>query len=600
MMVRLIVDLEDPLTRETIESYRRAFRETGASAKLRFHHLPLRRHARGAAAALAALAARAQGKEVAYIDALTQQSDLSDAALVDAAKAGGLDLARFAEQRQSNAVRLQVQRERRALIALGVRATPSAIVNGRGLAGLPPRRALSAAIGAIWGDASDCLARSNRLACEAEGARKHAGTTSAAFVALVSGTALKGQTVAARPIGRLGQRFAVKLSRWDVRIGKPSSEVTATLFVDPTNARQRATFGRLLTLLNGQGDRVVAKILPSNHLEGDAAGLRASLALTAIAMRADRKAHQAIAAAIVSGKPWREVLPGLAAAVGLVGGALDTAVAAPETTVALNATMRLAQRVDARSGTLYINGRMWLGRADDDGLDQVLELARGEAWALRRKGVASKNVHATLIARGRVRSEAEVDLDDPEDLGDLAAIPSLGAEDSDVPAVDVYLFVDFRSLASRAAFHILHGLRASATHPVNLHLASMASSAEPAVTASGAAFVAAHRMRRGSAAAKRLFSLTDPNDWRHIRKMWKALALSRGDLQHNIVHPDCKRASDTVARLITVFEMDRDPVIYIAGRRYIGPIDEARIERAVQFAHKSSAATADAAQEKKP
>ena len=587
MMARLIVDLEDSLTRETLAAYQEAFSEVGAKVRWRFHHLPLRRHKQAETAALAALAARKQGKETAFLQALLAKSSLDDAALRAAAQQAQVDAKRWQEDRSSKAVADLLIAERKALVALGVRATPSAILNGRGLAGLPPRRALLAAVGAIWSDAADCLRRMGPRSCESANAKKHGGGAALAFEALASGAPLGGQDVVTRPIGRLGDRYKVKLSKWDARIGKASADVTIVAFIDPGDARQRQAVASLSTLARQQRDRLVVKLLPrARHAGGPASGLHTALGLTAIGLRAKEKGRAAMLDAIASGKPWPTILPGLSAAVGLVGGALQEAIAAPETTVALDETLKVAQQVDARPGSVYINGRVWMGRADDHGLDQVLELARGEAWNARKTGVARKKVYRSLIATGRVKSPAESDLDDHEDLGELAAIPDLGTAAAEaIEPLDVYLFVDFRSLASRAAFHILRGLREHPKHPIRLHMASMASSAEPAVTASGAVFVAANRLGRGLMAAKRLFGLTDPNDWRYLRKMWRSLGLSKKVLQAHVTHAGTKACSDTMERLVKVFEMDRDPVIYIANRRYIGPIDESRLLRTIAFSH---------------
>jgi|GEM_PF-2874985 len=581
MAVRFIVDLEDSLTHEAIDAYRRAFTKTKARAAVHFHHLPLRRHQRARIAALAALAARKQGKETAFVRHLLTTRTLDDKALNAAAIAAKLDLAQFGRDRVDPLTERWLSAERQALVALGVRATPSAIINGRGLGGLPPRRALEAAVTTLWSAAKRCLKTNSSRDCELRTAGDHAQASLPAYKALVDGKGVVGQNAANRPVGRLGLRYRVSLRPWDLRSGPSGADVTAVMYLDPASSRQRRALAELLRIARDQRDRVVVKLLPrTTHAEA-ASGLQTSLALTAIATKGSKASHRESIAALAGEKPLPPQMPRIAASAGLVGGALDIAVAAPQTTVALDDTIRSAARVDGRPGSIYINGRKWLGRADDDGIDQIFELARGEAFAMRKRGVKRKKLYASMIRRGRVRSEAEADLDDPEDLGDLSAIPTVikGGDG----AVPVYLFVDFRSLASRAAFHILTAIVEGGEVPMALSMASMASSAEPAVTASGAAFVATHIRGRGLAGARRLLALRDPNDWRLLRSMWRSIGLNRKLLQPTVADPRLAAVVKTVRRLRTVFEMDVDPVIYIGGRRYIGPIDEARIERAVRF-----------------
>lgn len=589
MIVRLILDLEDPLARDTIAAYERACEGQKAPCALRFHHLPLARHERARELAIAALAMRrlrGPQAETAFVRALLAGTGLAAPAVQAAANAALPSLpeqSNYAGLLSDGATKALLERERAALIALGVRATPSAIVNGRGIAGLPPARALQTAVSEAHKEFVACGA--DALQCEQKGVARHGGGASRALAALVSGKGLADSQVEERPVGRLGERFKVELRPADLRIGTGAADVTAVYFIDPGAARQRAALAALIKAVADNGDRLVLKLLPrAGYGPAAAANVRLALALTTIALRSDAKVQAQAVRWLAKGGAAADLLAGLADLTGTTAAVLDAAIAAPATTVALEQSVRGAARVDARPGSLYINGKRWLGRADDEGIDQVLELARTEAWSVRRKAKIKTGVYDRLIARGRVRSEAEQDLDEEEDLGDLAGIPDLGtAAAAPAPATDVWLFVDFRSLASRAAFHILAGLRESADFPVRLHVASMASSAEPAVTPSGAVFVAAHLHGRGFACARRLFSVSDSNDWRVLRAVWKRLGLSRKLLQPAIVDPRTKRVSETVERLLTAFDMDSDPVIYVGKRRYVGPIDEARIERAVGF-----------------
>jgi protein-disulfide isomerase len=141
VVVRLFVDLQCPHTRRAWPLYRDAVTALPAGL-LVLHHFPLSRHPLARDAALAALAARKLGKELAFVDAVLSGPAPDAAALQAAAVAAGLAPAAFAAALADPALPAALERERQAIAALGIRATPSALVNGRGLGGVPDADAL--------------------------------------------------------------------------------------------------------------------------------------------------------------------------------------------------------------------------------------------------------------------------------------------------------------------------------------------------------------------------------------------------------------------------------------------------------------------------
>jgi hypothetical protein len=266
---------------------------------------------------------------------------------------------------------------------------------------------------------------------------------------------------------------------------------------------------------------------------------------------------------------------------------LARGVAAPATTVTLERYVRLAASVDARPGTLYLNGRRWRGSPSEPGLKPALVRSGAEFQSVVARRVPPQYVYASLVAAGRRISAAERDLEPREGDVDFTGVPDLGTAaqgEAAKTALPVHLFVDFRGLASKATFHALERLRRDPRHPVRLHLISIASAASPGVTPSGASFLVACDKGKGLAAARRLFGMRDPNGWSSLRKAMGRLGIGLATLRAQADGPAARAGAATAMRLKKRLEMDEEPVLYIDGRRYAGPIDEGRITAAVAFA----------------
>ena len=120
-------------------------RLTEAGVRVAFRHMALRaKHERAVPVACAAEAAAAQGRFWEFADALyADQGRLDDPHLWERARALGLDVARFDEDRRAPAVAARVQRDTRAALAAGATTTPTLFARGTRLCGVPDARLLT-------------------------------------------------------------------------------------------------------------------------------------------------------------------------------------------------------------------------------------------------------------------------------------------------------------------------------------------------------------------------------------------------------------------------------------------------------------------------
>jgi hypothetical protein len=110
----------------------RVLREFDGSVRLVYRFFPLSSHTRALPAAKAAEAARLQGKFWEMHDLLFEnQRALEDADLEKYATQLGLDVPRFKQDMESEAVQKRIASDRELGMKLGIEATPSFFVNGR-------------------------------------------------------------------------------------------------------------------------------------------------------------------------------------------------------------------------------------------------------------------------------------------------------------------------------------------------------------------------------------------------------------------------------------------------------------------------------------
>jgi protein-disulfide isomerase len=125
-------DFQCPSCRKAAPELAKAVRDLGGKAKLVFRHFPLTQHPHAEAAARAAVAAQNQGKFWEYHDLIFEhQARLDEASFERFAKDLGLDLDRFREDFESDAVKARVKSDRQQGLDAGVQGTPAIFVNGR-------------------------------------------------------------------------------------------------------------------------------------------------------------------------------------------------------------------------------------------------------------------------------------------------------------------------------------------------------------------------------------------------------------------------------------------------------------------------------------
>ena len=118
-----------------------------------YKHFPLKEiHAQAEPAALASWAAFQQGKFWEYHDVLfEQQSKLSEEFYLEIANNLKLDIDRFNRDRQSPEAKAAIKKDFELGKSLGVRGTPSFVVNGVFLSGVPDIKSLENLIAQIKG-----------------------------------------------------------------------------------------------------------------------------------------------------------------------------------------------------------------------------------------------------------------------------------------------------------------------------------------------------------------------------------------------------------------------------------------------------------------
>ena len=576
LTARVFIDLDCAFSRQAWPLYRKLL---PADATLVVQHLPLSRHPLALPAAVAAIAARGQGKELAFVDAVMASPSPDEQTLQHAATQAGVDVATWEAARKDPAVLAQTQREQQAGLALGITTTPTLLLNGRGIRGVAPVETLRAGIR---------QALRNRADVGDDPERGWLLTTNPELVpaldALRTGRALSVVPAEPRSHGNLGERWRVPVRPTDLAWGRDNG-VTIVQFLDPTSPWQRQELARWLRLQAdeakaGRPDiRVVVKLLlfPAQRAWKDGQAPLA-LWLAGAQLTAPEKAA-VLARALVEPPQAMAVWEKAAQAAQLDPTLLRRAADAPTTTGWLQEGMAEAEGVAAQAGAVFLNGRVWRGLASDSGVAAALATLRAERKALGPQAGA----YATLVSRGRWLTASERDLAQPEALGDLAGAAVLGQTGQ-----PVHLFVDFRSPHSRAAFYMLRRLVTSATHPVRLTIASLASGSEPGVTVSGLSIVAAARLGKGMEMAEALFSVSKPDDWATVYGALKKLRVDTTTFQKTVEAPETRAAIRRIREAKLRLDMADEPVIYIGDRLYQGPLDEARLERAVQHVQETA------------
>ncbi len=136
MSVVVFSDFQCPFCSRAVASVKEVEQAFGKDVRFVWKHMPLAFHPNAMPAALAAEAAREQGKFWEMHDKLfANQQALSDSAYWQWAKELGLDGDRFASALQAPATRKRVEEDVAAAAAAGVNGTPTFVVNGEVVVG---------------------------------------------------------------------------------------------------------------------------------------------------------------------------------------------------------------------------------------------------------------------------------------------------------------------------------------------------------------------------------------------------------------------------------------------------------------------------------
>jgi protein-disulfide isomerase len=129
-------DFQCPFCASSAETLRSLQRKYGADLLIAFKHRPLPFHENAMSAAIAAEAARRQGKFWEMHDKLfANQKQLDSDSLKSYAREIGLDVARFEKDCQDDGLKARVKADVEEADRFGIRGTPAFFVNGRALPG---------------------------------------------------------------------------------------------------------------------------------------------------------------------------------------------------------------------------------------------------------------------------------------------------------------------------------------------------------------------------------------------------------------------------------------------------------------------------------
>ncbi|HRE88252.1 MAG TPA: thioredoxin domain-containing protein [Myxococcota bacterium] len=389
-------DLQCPFCARAHITIKQLREEYGAKVITRWLNQPLPFHQRAKPAAIAAEAARNQGKLDAFVDRVFEDyKALEDADLERRAREVGLDLARFQADLKDPATAERVERDIKIANAVGATGTPTFFINGRPLRGAQPIESFRKLIDEelaipLVGSASQH--RIDRL--KAENAKLHGflyGNV-APPAPETKPSAASDKTV-----------YKVTVENDDPMLGDALAPVTLVVFGDyqcPFTRKLATTLGALRKK-HGADLRVVHKQLPlSFHMSAPAA---ARAAVCANAQGRFEAMHDALLSSeFVEGQEV-EVAVAIAEANGIDVKALVACMDDPKTQAKVDRDLALAGLVTARgTPNAFINGRKVAGARPIEEYEAVVAEELARAKKALDAGVAPSSLYGQLIAEGKV------------------------------------------------------------------------------------------------------------------------------------------------------------------------------------------------------
>jgi protein-disulfide isomerase len=581
VVVRLFLDLQCPHTRRAWPLYRDAVTALPAGL-LVLHHFPLSRHPLAHDAAMAALAARTLGKELAFVDAVLSGPAPDAAALQAAASAAGIQPAAFAAALAKPALASALEREQQAVAAMGIRATPSALIGGRGLAGVPDADLLPMMLGTA---AIQAQAATREAGRQADTEWMTLARATPDFVpafeqlrALSAGPAAataesRPDPLTGRPTG-LGEVWRLVLPE-KVPQRRPTLQMThLVVWLDPTSATSTAQAQRWAQWSRSQS-AVGLVWLP--QVTGPGAGQLAHQ-LAAAALLDPNRAGQALELVTWDGTAdmtsrWTAALQ----RAGLTPAQLQPLLDKPLAAEWLQHMQQLAARVDAQPGAVYFGGHRWWGQPGPQAA-AALKWLLNEIRQPCKSGPPGCVPPADALANGKVRDPAEADLDFPLRLAGLDAWPALAQGGPEVTAL-----LDLSSMHSRAAWYMLRRTVEGKPLPTTLRVAVLAPAKGSCRSKAGDAVLAATKLGIGRGMVDALLDSPKPADVVVHEKIAQRLGIASARWKAALADQAALDAAALPAcKLRKALAHAEEPVILIGGRPYTGALDEARLERAAR------------------
>jgi protein-disulfide isomerase len=359
----------------TLEQLQRSY---GDDLRVVFKHRPLPFHDRALPAALAAEAAREQGKFWEMHDKLfANQRALGDAELETYATQVGLDVPRWKAAMAAPSTRARIDADAALADQLAVDGTPSFFINGRPLVGAQPLGRFKALIDEEWKRADDTLKRGvARAALYGELTRE--GLVRAPKPSLA-------QPAPSRNDDEAGENEVVRVPLGDtagVTRGPADALVTIVEYADfqcPFCARVEPTLDRVLEQYKGRV-RLVWRDFPLAFHE--------NAAPAALAAREAR----------AQGRFW-QVHKQLMASQGALERPL---VERPGARAELEAEVATAARLGVRgTPTFFINGRRVVGAQPYEKFKAIIDEELRKAEALVARGTPRARLYETLMKDAR-------------------------------------------------------------------------------------------------------------------------------------------------------------------------------------------------------
>lgn len=434
-------DLQCPFCARAHTTVKQLREEYGARVSYRWLNQPLPFHKRAKPAAIAAEAARNQGKLDAFIDRVfLDYTALEDADLERYAREVGLDMGRYAMDLKDPATTGRVDRDIRIANAVGATGTPTFFINGRLLRGAQPIEKFRELIDeelAIPLVGSAAQHRIDRL--KAENASLHGflyGNT-------VPPTEAKPSPSDDKTI------YKVTIDTDDPTLGNPRAPVTLVVFGNhqcPFTRRFDVTLDTLRQR-HGANLRVVHKQLPLAFHKSAPAAARA--ALCANAQGRFEAMHDSLLSAEFVEDEMVDLAVSIAERLGLDSKTFIACMGDPKTQAKIERDLELAAKVTARgTPNTFINGRKVAGAKPIEELEALISEELARAQKTLDEGVAPDRLYARLIAEGKVHetlSTATVKVD-------ATGAPRLGAAKA---PIQVAIFADLQCPFSARAFPAL-------------------------------------------------------------------------------------------------------------------------------------------------